>query len=182
MMGDFSDSNHQAQAEEFISSLGNFILVFERICEAMRYCVMAIFEREGLQNKSLSAVVVADKSAAELREFLGSLYASLQSEDDEDRKVVKSILKEIHELSELRNVLVHSDWGFGNEASASELIAATTRFKAKQNKGLVTEVCGYSASYVQEVTSNAEGILDKTLNLYACMSQRGLKVAKVIRV
>lgn len=178
----FADSKHKEQAEEFMSTLGNFVLVFEHICEMMRYCIMAIFEREGLKNKALSAVVVADKTAAGLQEFLGSLYASLRTEDEEDRKAIKEVLKRIHKLSETRNILVHSTWGFGDKASSSELFAASIHSKAKQSKGLVIEVHGYSASYVRELTRKAEETLDAVKKLYACMSVSGLKVSTELRV
>ena len=178
MFKHYADERHEKQAEEFITSLGKFVIAFERVCEQMRIDIICIFMREGLKNQGLAHVIVGDKTISDLQEILGALYNELRDQDDEDRKMFKGLLKNISKLAHQRNILLHSSWNFGSEAAQSELYPTTVRFRSKQNKGADLEVHGYSASGVNHLIDEATNIQVYLQRLQNCLMKKGLKVEK----
>ena len=176
---EFADDKHCAQAEEFLLELGRFAVAFERVCEAMRHAILLIFQSEGLNHQGLAQVVIGDKASAELQVLLGALFTELRGRNDEaDFKAVQRLLKEVKDLTENRNIAIHSAWRFGNNASYAEMYAATIRPRTRQNKGAVPIIQGMSAQYLRHLTEQATGLQVKLQRLQHCISQRGLKVAK----
>jgi hypothetical protein len=175
---EFADDKHEEQAKEILLELGRFSVAFERVCEAMRYAILSIFQSEGLQHQGLAQVVIGDKASAELQVLLGALFAELRSRTDQvDVKAVQELLKGVKELTEERNVVIHSAWRFGKNAAFAELYAATIRPRTKQNKGAVPEVHGISASYLRELTNCSTTLQAKLQRLQRAILQKGLKVA-----
>ena len=177
-LSEFADEQHRVQAEEFLLDFGRFAIAFERVCEGMRYAVLAIFKSEGLKHQGLSQVVIGDKASAELQLLLGALFSELgHRTDDADIKAVQAMLKEVKELTEARNVVIHSAWRFGNNAAFAELYATSIRPRTKQNKGAVPEVQGISASYLRELIQRSTELQVKLQRLRYCISQRNFKVS-----
>lgn len=75
-LSEFANDEHRAQAEEFLLEHGRFCIAFERVCEAMRYAILWIFQSEGLKHQGLAQVVIGDKSSAELQVILGALFTN----------------------------------------------------------------------------------------------------------
>ena len=178
MFKEYADDRHRKQAEEFIFSLGKFVIEFERICDSMRFAIMFMLQNQGLKNSGMEQVIIGDKAAAELRELLGALYNVLPDQDDNDTQAVRDLLKSIAELTEKRNVLLHCNWNLGTEAAEEELYAATVRFRAKQNKGAIAEVHGYSASYINELGREARRIQVLLSRMQYCICQSGFKLSE----
>ena len=177
-ISEFADDQHRAQAEEFLLEHGRFCIAFERVCEAMRYAILWIFESEGLKHQGLAQVVVGDKASAELQVILGALFTELRARyGDEDRSAVRALLKEVKELTEARNVVVHSAWRFGKNAAYAELYATTVRPRTKQNHGAVPELQGVSAAYLRQLTRQSTEIQTKLQRLHQCILRSGLNVA-----
>ncbi len=177
MFQEYADEKHRDQAEEFIMELGRFVLAFERVCDAMRYVIMHILRAQGLNNQGMEQVLIGDKASAELQLLLGALYNELPNQDEDDKKAVIGLLKDIKEISETRNILLHCSWNLGNQAADHELYAATVRFRAKQNSGSAAEVYGYSAAAVRNLSQQLK---EKQLLLQRfqyCVAQKGFKVA-----
>ncbi len=175
---EFSSGEHRTQGEEWLLELGRFGVAFERICEGMRDAVLFIFQSEGLQHQGLAQVVIGDKASAELQVLLGALFAELRSRTDEaDLKAVQALLKEIKELTEERNVVIHSAWRFGKNAAFAELYATTIRPRTKQNKGAVPEVHGISAQHLRQLTKRSTVLQVKLKRLQYAILQKGFKVA-----
>lgn len=177
MFNEFSDAKHQSQAEEFIMELGRFVLAFERVCDAMRHLIMFSLRSQGLENPGIEQVIVGDKAAAELQILLGAIYCELPGQDESDRKCIKDLLKDFKEITESRNILLHSSWNLGSAPADQELYAATIRFRAKQNSGSGTEVLGYSASYVRELSNQLKRVQVLLQRLQYCVTQNGFKVS-----
>ncbi|MCE1181403.1 MAG: hypothetical protein LWW81_03735 [Rhodocyclales bacterium] len=175
MFKEFADDKHKSQAEEFIMELGKFVLQFERVCDAMRFLIMFSLRSQGLKNPGIEQVIVGDKAAAELQILLGAIYCELPEHDESDRNCVKSLLKDFKEITEKRNILLHSSWNLGNKASDQELYAATVRFRAKQNKGSGTEVHGYTASYIRDLSNQLKRVQVLLQRLQYCITQKGFK-------
>jgi hypothetical protein len=175
---EFSDDEHRAQAEEFLLELGRFAVEFERICEAMRNVVLFIFQSEGLKHQGLAQVVIGDKASAELQALLGAFFSELRSRTDEaDLKAVRELLKEVKDLTEERNRVIHSAWRFGKNAAYDELYAASIRPRTKQNKGAVPEVNGISASVLRQLIKRSKALQVKLHRLQYCIVQSGFKVS-----
>lgn len=177
MLKKFADEKHQSQAEEFIMELGKFVLAFERVCDVMRYLIMFSLRSQGLNNQGIEQVIVGDKAAAELQILLGAIYCELPGQDESDRMCVKNLLKDFKEITEKRNILLHSSWNLGNGAGDQQLYAATIRFRAKQNSGAGTEVHGYSASYIRDLSNELERVQVLLVRLQYCVTQTGFKVS-----
>lgn len=179
MPSEYADDVHREQAEEFIMELGRFVLAFERVCDAMRHIIMFMLRSQGLNNQRMEQVIVGDKASAELQVMLGALYCELPGQDEADKGCVKQLLKGIKEVAEERNILLHCSWSLGSKAAASdeELYAATVRYRAKQNTGSGTEVLGFSASYIRELSSELKRIQVLLQRLQYCVTQKGFKVS-----
>jgi hypothetical protein len=177
MIKEFADEKHQNQAEEFIMELGKFVLAFERVCDVMRYLVMFMLRSQGLKNQGMEQVIVGDKAAAELQGLLGAIYCELPGQDESDREYVKTLLKDFKEITEKRNILLHCSWNLGETAADPELYAATVRFRARQNSGSGTEVHGYSASYIRDLSNQLKRIQVLAQRLQYCITQSGFKVS-----
>lgn len=178
-MSPYKDDAHRAQAEEFMLELGRFAIEFERVCEAMRHTVMAIFHSEGLTHQGLSQVVIGDKASAELQLLVGALFSELRAGfDDGDRKAVRGLLKEVKELTEQRNDVLHTAWHLGEGAREFELMAVAIRPTAGQTKGAVHEHHGLTASYLRELSERAMKLQVLLARLQTCILQKDFSPAK----
>jgi hypothetical protein len=181
MIKKYANDKHQQQAEEFIFAVGNFVIEFERVCDTIRYIIMFALRSQGLNNQGMEQIIIGDKSSAELQLLLGALFCELPNQDSEDENEVKNLLKDIKKLTEKRNILLHSNWNLGSEASQDEFYAATVRCRTKQTKGASTEVHGFSASYIDRLSSEARRIQVLLQRLQYCICQTGFKVATELR-
>jgi hypothetical protein len=177
----YADDKHQKQAEQFIFAVGNFVIEFERVCDTIRYIIMFALRSQGLKNQGMEQVIIGDKASAELQLLLGALFCELPSQDSDDEKEVRKLLKDIKDLTTVRNVLLHSNWNLGTKACPDELIAATVRYRTKQTKGSSAEVQGFSASYVDKLSSEARRIQILLQRLEYCICQSGFKVATELK-
>lgn len=177
MFKEYADDKHREQAEEFVFELGKFVLAFEHVCDSMRYIIMFMLRSQGLSNQGMEQVIIGDKASAELQLLLGAIYSELPNQDEDDRKAVKGLLKEIKEIAEIRNILLHCSWNLGNQAADHELYAATVRFRSKQNSGSRAEVYGYSSSYVRTLSRQLCNIQVLLQRLQYCVAQNGFKVS-----
>jgi hypothetical protein len=175
---EFADDQHQAQAEEFMLEFGRFGIAFERVCEGMRSAIIDIFHSEGLKHQGLSQVVIGDKASAELQVLLGALFTELRARTDEDdQKAVRELLKEVKELTEARNTVIHSAWQFGRNAAFAEMYATSVRPRTKQTKGAVPELHGVSANYLRQLTDRCKQLQIQLRRVQYSVAQSGFKVA-----
>lgn len=175
---EFADDKHRAQAESLLLELGRFDVAFERMCESMRNAIVAAYMSEGLQHQGLANVVVGDKASAELQVTLGAVYAELRARlDDKDQKAVQTLLKQVKEITEERNVVVHTAWRFGKSAAFAVLYANAIRPRTKQKHGAVPEVHGISADYLESLTRRANTLEILFDRLFDAAIRTDLKVS-----
>ena len=106
------------------------------------------------------------------------MFSELRARTDEaDLKAVHALLKEVKELTEARNVVIHSAWSFGQNAAFAELYATAIRPRTKQNRGAVPEIHGISAQYLRQLTERSNALQIKLQRLQNCIIQDGLNVA-----
>ncbi|WP_147328312.1 hypothetical protein [Duganella sp. BJB475] len=174
---EFADDKHRQQAEELLLEHGRFCVAFERVCEAMRHSIILIFLSQGLTHEGLAQVVIGDKGSAELQILLGALFSELRSTyNDSDNRAVQGLLREVMDLTEARNLVIHSAWRFGKNAAFAELYATTIRPRTKQKKGAVPEIHGVSAKYLCELTACANALELKLKKLQNCIMQSNLDI------
>lgn len=178
---EFADEKHREQCEEFLLSFATFVLAFERVCASMRFLVMSMLRNQGLKNQGMEQVIIGKPRAAELRDLLGALYTELPDQDEDDRAAVKDLVTSIQKLTTERNLLVHSDWHFGDAAAESELTAASFRFKATPSRGATFEEHWRSSSEVEEWTRKAKECQVLLQRLQYCVNQTGFKVSVEFR-
>jgi hypothetical protein len=177
MYSEYKNDQHRQQAEEILLVFGRFTVQFERVCEAMRNAIMFLLRSHGLQNSGMEQVIIGDTGSAQLQTLLGALCNYMSSWDDADRLAIKKMLKNVKEITEKRNVVVHSAWSFGNSESESELLAVAIRQRTKQNEGAVPEVWGVSASYLEtqiNLMKESQVLLQR---LHYCINQKEFKVS-----
>lgn len=174
----FADDQHQAQAEEFMLELGRFGIAFERVCEGMRSVILDIFQSEGLKHQGLSHVAIGDRASAELQVLLGALFTELRARtDEEDQKAVRALLKEVKELTEARNTVIHSAWQFGRNAAFAEMYATSVRPRTKQTKGAVPKLHGLSANYLRQLSNTCKRLQVQLRRVQYSVAQVGFKVS-----
>jgi hypothetical protein len=181
VLSEFADTKHREQAEGFLLSLGKFVLAFERVCAAMRFLVIFVLEKQGL-NQGMAQVIIAkregkDLGARDLQNLLAAVFSELPGLDEDDRKAVAGLVTSITNLTDERNRLVHSDWHLGVETAENELTAASFRFKASPSRGASIEEHWCSSSEVEEWTRKAKECQVRLQRLQYCVNQSGFKVA-----
>jgi hypothetical protein len=175
---EFADDEHRAQAEELLLELGRFGVAFERMCEGMRSAIVAAFMSEGLKHQGLANVVIGDKASAELQMLLGAVYSELRARlDDADQKAIQCLLKDVKQLTEERNTVIHTGWRFGGSAAFAELYANAIRPRAKQKQGAVPEIHGISAQYLRSLTVRANAYELKLQRLFEATLETASKIA-----
>lgn len=178
MISEFKDKRHQQQAEEILLTLGKFTVQFERVCEAMRQAIIYSLRSQGLKNCGMEQVIIGDTSSAELQVLLGALCRHVPDWDDEDQVAIKAMLRDIKEITETRNIVIHSAWRFGNIASEADLMAVAVRQRTKQNSGAVPEIWAVTAPYLEELIQKMRMYQAQLQRLQICLVQSGHKPAK----
>jgi len=178
MFNKYKDERHQEQAHEFLKELGEFVLSFERVCENMRHAIMFMLRSQGLNNQDMAFVIVGDKTSSELQVLFGALFMEMPNQDEDDKKCVKELLKRIKKITEQRNILLHSAWDLGHQASwDKEILAVATRFRTKQNTGADIQPHGVNPSYLRELGLELTSIQVLVERLLYCISQPQFKVS-----
>lgn len=175
-----ADKKHEEQIDELMKSLGKFVVEFERVCATVRHLIIFTFQREGLKNQSLSQVVVGNKATAELRFLFGALYSELRDQDDDDRKIVNSLLNRFDKLSTKRNILLHSEWFLGDEAGEDELAALIAEYKAKQKSGTEFKIEEMPPTIIDKYAYEARKQLVLFRRLTTSLLQSGYKPSEYL--
>lgn len=173
-----ADIRHEMQIDELMTSLGKFIVEFERICSAFQYLTIFCLQKDGLQNQRLAQVVIGDKAAAELRVLFFTLYQELPEQDDEDRRAVKALMSRFEKLTTFRNNLVHAEWHLGDEAGDEELDALLSKFRNKPTKGSEHRQIEVTKSLIDKFALEARKQLVLVRRLQVALLQNGFKTNK----
>jgi len=173
-----ADIKHEEQIDELMSSLGRFIVEFERVCSAYQHLVIFVLEKNGLQSQSLAKVVIGDKAAAELRVLFSTLYLELSGQDAEDKKAVKALNNRFEKLTTFRNNLVHADWDLGDEAGEEEVDAILSKYRNKPTKGSERRRIAVTKSLIDSFALEARKQLVLVRRLQVALLQSGFKTSE----
>ena len=95
--------------EEFFQFVGQFSVEFEQVCCKMEECAMDILEREGLRNRSIRKILLANQTAEPLRSLLQALLAEFFDQEG-FQVVLKKVFQEMQDLTAIRNEIIHTKW------------------------------------------------------------------------
>ncbi len=173
----FATEKDQPGVDEFLLSLGRFVISFERVCASMCNVIMFALRSQGLRNQGMEQVIVGGKASNELQNLLGAIYLQLPDQDELDRKAVSKLLNEIKEITEHRNVLLHSSWQFGTGSEGSVVSAIAVKFKPSQKSESTYKIHGYAAKNIDELSQRSEKCQVLLQRLLTCITQSKLKVS-----
>lgn len=178
MFDEYESEDHREKATAILNRLGKFVVAFEDICAAMRSCLDCAFRREGLKNQSLSQAVTNGLSIFPLRRMLGSVFNSLNDQDDEDQQCVNTLLQQIEKLAEQRNRFMHSEWylNYDYDNADDKFVAMTLSLKSGERTGPTFATESISAAYLDDQITEAKKILVLLHRLGICLNQSGFKV------
>ena len=166
------------EADQVLLALGRFNVYFERACESMRQAISLSLRSQGLRNQQMEQVIIGDTAAAELQVMLGALCNHLPQFDANDRKMLRALWKEIKELTEQRNGVVHSAWQF-LENPGPEVSALAVRPHTKQNSGAIAEIRALSVSHINDLIERAKRIQVLLARLTTSVTQPQLKLSTI---
>ena len=90
---------------------------------------------------------------------------------------MRRLLKEVKDLTESRNVVLHTAWHLGKGAREFELMAVAIRPTTAQNKGAVPEHRGLTPSDLRELSQSARKLQVMLARLQTCILQQGFSPA-----
>lgn len=160
----------KSQSNELHSAIGEFIVEFEQVCQAICNNIIFILHKDGLRNQKLAHVILAGLTADPLRSMLQSLILEVRELDEYETKIIKNIFKRFKELSEKRNDIVHSTWyiGWASEDETDFSVAYGGKYyrSATSNERKNFEV---TSQYFHELTKEAKKLQYLFIQLNGCL-------------
>lgn len=104
---------HTEQTDDIYRAIGKFSVKFEQLVFYMGQGITFFLSQSGLKNQQLSNIVLADQTAYPMKTMFGAMIYELVSLGDEERLIVREILKQVQALIDRRNDIVHSTWFVG---------------------------------------------------------------------
>ena len=121
--------------DEIYEHIGRFCVDFEQFCRSMEACVRNILHSQGLTNESIQTILLAGSTAAPLRALLQNLIGEVIG-TEENRALLSKAFKELQEITEERNDLIHSKWfvyGYVTEEETAEFLAEGEKLHANRD-------------------------------------------------
>lgn len=155
-----------SEEDLLFNAIGRFAVAFEMVCDEMRACITSALETNGLKNRELTEVVVADLTAEPLRRLLGAVFAVMWAKDTDAKSKVSKLLKRIQELTSARNRILHGRWDVDDPYYLDDpIVAEGLKIRTSEKDGLIREYMEYSPDDFHKHRREAEEItgLLKTL-------------------
>ena len=162
------------------NAIGRFAVDFEKVTDEMRSCIMDSLESNGLGNREMGEVIVADLSADPLRRLLGAIFYIQWPKDTEAQRKVSGLLKRIQVLTSVRNRILHGRWDIGDPFWTDDIsVAEGLKLRSSEKQGLVREWMDYKAEDFDDHTSEAERLVELIRTLRFSAFRKGVKSDKV---
>lgn len=162
---------YDEQTEDLYAAIGRFAVEFEHVCHRMRVIIMTILGKEGLANDKVMQILLSEQTAEPLRGVVVSLIYETQTLSDTDRKIVHKILKEIQDLTKLRNDVIHGTWFIGWVSSDDTEFTDALGIKFKKDKdGVATKNFSWKKNDFDELTEKAKELTNLLARLSGCIS------------
>ncbi len=159
------------QTGELYANIGEFVVKFEHVCQAMQSAITFMMHGQGLQNQQVANILLAGYTADPLRTLFESLIGELVNSNDNERKIIKNILSRIQKLTENRNDVVYNTWfiGWGNEQTQDFSEAPGHRLH-KNKQGATLKAFKYKAEDFSAFVEEAEKLSSLVMRLHGCIT------------
>ena len=134
-----NDQEYYDRTKEFTSAFGEFAFNFENVCFIAKQVIESIFHQSGISKESkLPSILMYDSTAYPISKYLNACLIEYyqnelaNSKDSKDRLSLLS--KKLNAALELRNNLIHADWGIGYSVDEIPSADVAIGFKDKISK------------------------------------------------
>jgi len=157
------------QTGELYRAYGEFAVKFEHVCHAVHTAMVFMLHMEGLKNQQVAHVLLAGLTADPLRSMFAALVAETQQLDNQEKKIIDSVLKRFQGLTEKRNDVIHGTWfiGWANPSDIDFSVAPGFKHR-RSNKGASVEPFNSGAGEFQVLTREAEALTAIFQRLHGC--------------
>jgi hypothetical protein len=142
--------------------IGAYILSFEYVMMHIRIIIEDIYKKQGLSNRKIVEVMLADVQADQLCKRLDGLIAVSFPEEIKDKEtkiLLKGIYEQLEEIVKFRNKLAHAHWhiehSVGDDNQYRTRLVATGQ-RIKRLKGLEDNFPNVDFNYVEELKNKSE--------------------------
>lgn len=133
---------YNEQTDDIYRAIGKFNVRFEQLVFYMGEGISSFLSKNGLNNQQLSNIILADQTAYPIKTMFGAMIFEIVDLNDNERRIVKNILKQVQDLIDRRNDIVHCTWFVGWTSPSDNNFSDVTGRKLKRgNSG--AEVKGF---------------------------------------
>jgi len=119
------------------ATIGLFVRDFEHFVDAMRDFIFECFTKNGLNDKRLAEIMVAELTARPILDFIPPIFQVSYPSQNDAKKAIDNFIKPLYKLIEDRNLIIHGyHVGFGAEGVGSY----SMKKKKTQQKGLRVDI------------------------------------------
>lgn len=158
---------------ELCPTIGEFVVNFERVSQAIRMCIYTMLESQGLKDTRIIDIFIGDLTIFPLQSTFRALISQTQKLNQKEIKIVDNIFNRIVKLAEERNKIIHSAWFIdykNHEAINSGLLFA---YKPGYNKqGAKSPSFLYPIADIKKWAQKATELADIIYQLYYCFYSR----------
>jgi hypothetical protein len=162
---------HQQQTQELYAAIGRFAVKFEHVCHAMSDTVLWALQSDGLQTQRLANAVLSDLTAEPLRKIFGAVLAVVgDNEVQDEKRIVVKVLKQVQDLTQIRNDVIHRTWFVGWASAEQEDFSSVTGIKFKNtNKGPEFKDLSYTVKDFDDLSTQADELTEIIRAIQGCL-------------
>ncbi len=171
MNNDEKDMVWRERTDDVYQAIGKFVVKFELICFAIRTGITWILHNQGLQNQSVTQIILAGYNAEPLRTLFESLVNELYVLNDDENKIVKNAINRFQALIFKRNNLVHGTWFVGVGGKKNTTLKTTPGYKLKKSKDGAARISfNYSTDDFENLITEAISLSNVFFRIQALLS------------
>jgi hypothetical protein len=162
---------YETQTKELYAAIGKFTVKFEHVCHAMSNTILWALQSDGLRTQRLANAVLTGLTADPLRKIFGSVLAEVRHDDEQDKEIVKNVLKRVQELTESRNNVIHRTWFVGWVSLEDSDFSVVPSWKfVNTTEGTEFRSLSYSATDFDELSAKADELADIINRMCCCLT------------
>lgn len=162
--------NAMKLSTELCPTIGEFVVNFEKVNQAIRMGIYEILEIQGLKDARIIDIFIGDLTFFPLQSIFRALISQTQKLNQTESKMVDNIFNRIVKLAEERNKIIHSAWFIDykdHEAINSGMLFA---YKPGHNKqGAKPPSFLYPIADIKKGAQNAIELADIVYQLGHCI-------------
>jgi len=120
------------------------------------------------EHQRIGRIITAELSFRNLRALLISLYLERHGDDD-DYKILNSLIRRAAKLENDRNLIIHSTWGAGKDANHITRIKTT----AKVKHGIKSQFINVSVDSLKATAEELRNLADKIMRFQDVLLEKG---------